>query len=531
MGLVALLACSAGPADSVTETDTSAPGAASALVPLEAPRLLRRISLDLLGALPEPSELDAVEADPAALDAIVDGYLHDERFEERLVALFAEHFQTRISEFETRYYDYHLDDEDEFPFERSVADEPLRLAARIVADDRPWSDLVTADHTMANELLAEVWPLDRDEGEGWQPARWTDGRPAAGVLASNGLWWRHQSTPSNKNRRRAAMTIRLLLCEDLLSRPVTLSGGLDLTAEIDDAIWDQPSCTGCHVTVEPLAAALFGFYWFSQYNQQEMTSYHPERELLGPDELGVEPAWFGQPIGGLADLGGVIADDARFPRCAAETMATLLWRRPVESDDFDVVEALRQVYIDEGGGSHALLEAVLATDRYRAGDLADDATDAELDRELTTRMLSPEQLAAAAEDWTGFRWTYGAFDQLSNDEWGYRVLAGGVDGEEVTAPQADPSLSWALVTKRMAQATAQAAVDEGIVDADLSPGSEAFRAQLEDLHWQLYAERPTDAWLEASEQLWSDALALSDADTAATTVVSALLRDTRYVTY
>ena len=531
MGLVALLACAAGPADSAGEPGGDEPVAEAVVTPLEAPRLLRRVALDLLGTLPTVEELDTVEDDPDALDGVVAGYLVDPRFEERLVSLFAEHFQTRLSEFETRYDDYHLEDDQEFPFERSVADEPLRLAARIVAEDRPWSDLVTADHTMANELLEEIWPLERDAGDGWQPARWTDGRPAAGVLASNGLWWRHQSTPSNMNRRRAAMTVRLIICEDLLSRPVSLSGGLDLTAAIDDAIWEEPTCTGCHVTVEPLAAALFGFYWFSQYNQQEMTSYHPERELLGPDELGVEPAWFGQPVAGLAELGHVIAADPRFPRCAAETMASLLWRRSVEAADFDEVEALRQDYEANAGSTHALVQAVLATDRYRAGDLSDAATEADEQRELTTRLLSPEQLASAAEHWTGFRWSYGAFDQLSNDEWGYRVLAGGVDGEEVTAPQADPSLTWSLVAERMAQATAQQAVAEGLVDSSLQPGTEAFDDQLADLHWRLYAERATDTWLEDVSGLWSDALAIANGDAAATTVVSAMLRDTRYVTY
>ena len=36
----------------------------AALVPLDAPRLARRLSLDLRGVLPSTEELDAVEADP-----------------------------------------------------------------------------------------------------------------------------------------------------------------------------------------------------------------------------------------------------------------------------------------------------------------------------------------------------------------------------------------------------------------------------------------------------------------------------------
>ena len=55
-------------------------------------------------------------------------------------------------------------------------------------------------------------------------ARYTDGRPAAGVLATNGLWWRYTTTDSNMNRTRAAAISRLLLCEDFMARPVSFAG-------------------------------------------------------------------------------------------------------------------------------------------------------------------------------------------------------------------------------------------------------------------------------------------------------------------
>ena len=49
-------------------------------------------------------------------------------------------------------------------------------------------------------------------------ARYQDGRPAAGVLATNGLWWRYRSTASNANRKRANQASRILLCQDYLVR-------------------------------------------------------------------------------------------------------------------------------------------------------------------------------------------------------------------------------------------------------------------------------------------------------------------------
>ena len=489
------------------------------LEPLPAPRLLRRISLDLLGVLPTAAALDAVEADPGAIDGYVDDYLDDPRFEDRLVSLFSEHFQTRLGEFETRYFDYHLDEEQEFPFERNVADEPLRLVAHIIAEGRPWDEVVTADHTMATELLASVWPLDYPDGAaGWQEATYTDGRPAAGILATNGLWWRYQTSPSNKSRRRAATISRLLLCEDILSRPISFSGSVSLEEATDDAIWDEQACITCHSTVEPLASALFGFQWFMQYNQQEMTTYHPEREPLGEEVLGVSPAYFGEPIAGLVDLGAHISADPRFATCAVQTMASLLWRRPVELADFDRVAALRAVYLAEEAHMKPVIAAIIASETYQAGGLTADATAQTAARERTLRQLAPDQLASAIEDLTGFAWTYGNFEQLGNDEYGYRVLAGGIDGDTAVAIQQEPGLTWALVIKRLAQAAATYAVEEDVITDSV-----------EALHWRMFAARPSDAWLAEVAAL-QDAAEAAGGDPLATTL-AVMLRDPDFVSY
>ena len=158
-------------------------------VALDAPRLLRRMSLDLRGVLPEAAELDAVEADPEALDALRDAWLEDPLLEERLVYLLAERWHTRVDDFDIEPYDYGLGDDDAYAYHRAIGEEPLRLMARVVVEDRSWTEVVTAETTVANELLGAMWPLDYPAGgEGWQEVPYTDGRPAAGVLGTNGLW-------------------------------------------------------------------------------------------------------------------------------------------------------------------------------------------------------------------------------------------------------------------------------------------------------------------------------------------------------
>jgi hypothetical protein len=540
--LVPLLGCSDGdpppapPDDTSSSTETEPVEARFSLHP--APRLLRRISLDLLGVLPEASDLDRVEADPSQLSAVRDEMLQDPRLEDRLVQMFADRFLTRVDSFPLSHRDYNLDDELEHAFEVAVGEEPLRLMAHVAAHDLPWTEIVTADYALANGLLRQVWPMTSDEDtQDWAVSEWTDGRPAVGILASNGLWWRYPTTPFNYNRSRAAAVSRLLLCEDYLERPVVLTSSPTLADEdgTEQAVREDPACLACHVTMDPLAAAFFGFWWFDIYDTQELTYYHPEREPYNEVFLGMKASWFGQPISGLAELGLAVAADPRFHRCAAETAAEMLWRRPLDSLDFDRVEQFRLAYLDSGMQFKALLAAVTDSEEYQA--LAPIQGDDDLGA-IMTRLITPSQLTSALQDLTGFTWTTLGFEQLGNDDLGYRTMAGGVDGKTVTSPQLDPSVSQVLVARRYAEAAASFAVTNELVmdtsdvllpgvDLDSRPGDGPFDDALGDLSWRLFAERPSAQEQSELQDLWSEIEAIEGAEVAWTALLSVFFRDPR----
>ncbi len=516
-----LLACSSDTAD----------------LPTGGPALVRRMSLDLRGVLPDVADLEAAEADELAWLEIRDRYLDDPLLEDRLVELLAETWHTRVDVFDLVYFDYHLDAAEEFPFERAVGEEPLRLVARVAAEDLPWSEVVMADWNMADELLGRIWPVDYPAGAtGWQVVHYTDGRPPVGVLASNGLWWRYTATQSNMNRARAAALSRLLLCEDYLTRPVSF-GATDSALSTEETARSDPYCLGCHSSLDPIAASLFGFWWLNQYSEPEQTYYHPEREILWESALGTGPAWFGTPISGLSELGYMVATDSRFYTCAVETFAEGLWRRQSDLDDVAQLEALREAFVAGGTRVKPLLAAIMETESYRIQAEADAA-----EGERPVRMMTPAQLSTALEDLSTFRWVYEGFEQLASDKTGYRLLAGGVDGVALTAPQLDPGLTWALVVQRAAQAAAQEVVrielEEGGeqrllagVTLESRPGEPAFTAALEHLHWRLYAARADADWLASVEELWSSVADQQDPATAWRTTLSALLRDPAFVTY
>lgn len=414
--------------------DTAAPGPEL----LDDALLVRRLSLDLRGTWPTRDELQMSPDDAQEV------FLADPRFEDRVVVLLAERWHTLVDTYNGDWYDFGLQREQEYAFQRSVGEEPLRLAAHIAAHDLPWSELTTADYTLADPMLETIWPLERDAGEGWQKARYTDGRPPAGVLATNGLWWRYPTSLFNDNRQRVAAISRVLLCQDYLARPVSFEGVPSLLDDggTDLAIREEPACVTCHSSIEPVAAALFGFWPVDEYSALEASIYHPEREALGEEQLGVEMAWFGQPIDGLQGLGVAVSQDPRLTSCAAQTFTEALLR--VEGTDF---EPHRQAFVESG---------------LRVKDLVRSITDSDAYRSAERRLVPLDAYGTAVEELTGYRWVEDGFDQLRNDEVGVRVLGGGVDGRELLVAQRGPSLTWTEVTRRVAAGAA-----DGVQDPDL----------------------------------------------------------------
>lgn len=539
-----LLACE-GPA-------AEAPGAV--FVPLDTPALARRISLDLRGTLPTIDELEAVEADPSALTELMEAWAADPLHEERLVAVFGEQWLTLVDAYNVPVTDFGISASEDYRFLRSVGQEPLRLLARVATEDVPYSEIVTREGTMANQTLLEIFPLelldDADQATvdagGWAPALYTDGRPAGGILMSNGLWWRYDSTLNNLNRGRAAAIARHLLCADFLERPLVFEGVDDFSTDgLLEATRSNPACISCHSGLDPLAANLFGFWWFDDKDAHEMVRYHPSREPLGESYLKLQPSVSGTPVPGPAYLGQILSEDPRFWSCAVQRAASALWRRDTTEDDFETLEAIRSELVASGGRYATLERLLMDTDEYRAGDLSADADPERWGEARTTRLMSVEQLRSAVLGVTGYDWVNedGAV-LLDSDKEGYRVMAGGVDGDVVLQPLLEPTVTRTLVTRRLAQMAGEAAVarDQALpdaerllfqgvdLDADL-PGTVGFDDAVTLLRLRMLGERPDADTLETDAAFFSQVAALSDTDQSWASLVAVILQDPQFWTY
>lgn len=523
-----------------------APEPEEAAIELLSPRQqLIRLSVDLRGTHPTEAELAAMEANPDLYDEYVERYLQDPRFEDRIAEIFHLRFLTRNGE---TYFEV-PEGVDEAALAASVGEEPLQLIRYIAANDLPWSTIVTAAHTMADPALAWWWDLERAEGDGWQPATWTDGRPAAGVLSMTTMWQKYPSAGVNSNRHRANQVSRILLCDDYLSRPVSFSRTqIDAltTGDPEDVIRDTPLCQSCHASLDPLAANFFGFWWEVEGDRADQTLYRPEDEELWRDHAGRSPAYYGEAIHGIPELAARLSADTRLYRCATRTVMEGLTQRSVEEDlDWEEIEAHRADFADAGYTLRALVRSVVRTETYRAAAIHDERAA----RIPTVKTVSPEQLATIIEGKTGYRWEFDGQEGLKSAATGLGVLAGGIDAIFVTVPNHEPAVGLAFVQERLAQAAAWHVATHDLDPARTEPAilldyvtvldtpdtaAAAFEAQVRDLYLRITGQPLADNATEpaALAALWKQLYSVDASPTAAWAgVVSVVLRDPTIILY
>lgn len=526
---------------------------------------LVRASMAIRGVRPGIAEIEAVEADPGALPSIVDYYLTTDEFGATVRDVWAEGLLLGIAadSFPAGFAAVgELADRTTHEINVSIIEAPLRLIEYVVVNDRPFHEIVTADYTLADEIVATVWGLPYDnEAGGWQVTTYEDGRDVAGILSDGFIFTRHSSTFSNKNRGRASQISRGLLCYDFLDRHVEIDTGIDLAdAEaVANAIRRNDACVSCHQTLDPLAAYFANHFPIrvpSDITEYPVQQYAPELAFLNTSSP--HTAYFGQSGNGLHDLGVRMATDTRFEMCATRRFYSHLTQVEVDNIPLETVSRFRDVLVNEGQNVKAMVRAIVLSDEFASRRVNADATDDEAARLVGMQFAAPEQLARMMEDFAGYRWetdfnfdfgfgTIGRIDLMRDPFFGYSVLGGGTDSISVTRPTRTVSASTNLVLSGLAGRTAIALVRYDLNEPDpayrrlltkvddTTQDEATIRDQLVDVHLRFYGQRVTadSPEIDALWTLWSGALADPEADPwrAWQFTIFAMLQDIRIAYY
>jgi hypothetical protein len=526
---------------------------------LEPTEHLVRVSMALRGIRPSAEELAAVEADPTAIDAIVDGYLDDPRFgtivrdlhNDALLVLadfliFPAGFVPKGP----------VADVDVYRLNRSITEAPLRLVEHVVMNDLPYTEIVTAEYTLADEIVAEVWGIPYDgDGTSWELTQWQDERDHAGILSDPWLFQRYQSTVSNANRGRANAISRALLCYDFLSRDIEVDASVNLADPdaVANAVVENPACASCHQGLDPLAGFLRD--WSPVYVPADV-DYPFDSYMPGIfEDIGAtvrDSNFFGRAGTGLADLGRFIAEDPRFSLCAAQRFYAYFHQVELEEVPLETAAWLQTELIDSGMSAKALARAIVLDDEFRVSH-ADPEDPGDLDP-VGVKKARPVQLSLLFDDLTGFRWRtdltefdLAPVDLLDDSFLGYNVLMGGIDSLFVTRPSHTYSATASLGLRNLAREAAHFVVDADFAAPDpdarrlltlvgeTDTEEDLVREQIAALHLRILARvvEPDGPDVDQTYELFQAALDHAGGDVARAwkVTLTALLQDVEIAYY
>jgi hypothetical protein len=504
------------------------------LVPLPANELLVRAAMDLRGRRPLPGELDAVEVDAAAYDGIVDRYLHSPEFLDAVKDLYDDALLVRRE-----------DDDDQARDETwAIYGEALELIAWIVGNDRPFTEIGTADYTVANDLFQRdpdrmPFPMEPVAGGAWQPTHYLDGRPHAGVLSTSAFYEVWDTNNTNKNRRRANRWSILFHCYNFLDTPVDVTRNVDNNDAdaVLEAVTARPDCKACHSRLDPLASFLFpmddvGF--LEDTAADDFFSGDPERWRRANRR---PPAVYGMPGTDLADMGRLLTQHPKFAECQTRRAFQLLFlREPATTAELTTAADLAARWgTEDGWNFRTLVARWMRSDVYRGRPETDDPA--------WVRRASPERLEQLVADLTGFLWTrdpendQDPMDPASDPPrtepiprltseagGGYKIILGGVNGVNVSGRSYSLNASVAVVQRKIAALAADHVLrsDLALPDAerkllagvrgDEEPVADeaAVRGAIVRLARRLYGQRLTpgapqvDGWLRLYTALHAD---------------------------
>jgi hypothetical protein len=492
--------------------DKNSPPFFDGVAMLEDRRLLRRATLSLAGRLPTAAEIERVQKEGrAGVSAILDEVLKEEAFYTRIregfndvfltlgvdgnpdqTVLAYDHFSTTrgwyqkhdlshiADEAERRKAGYKLAND----YRKALLAEPMELVEHIVRNDRPFTEIITADYVMMSPYTARGYGMFDEVKDRFQdpedpfefiPVRLKalvgrDKRqnqesasgfyPHAGMLSTFQYLRRYPTTETNRNRLRARMFYQHFLGIDVLELAARVSDAAAATAKYEIPTMQAAECVVCHKTLDPVSSLFQDYYAFEGVYGRRKEGWYKDMFQAGfeGEDMPPEERWRS-----LQWLGERTVKDPRFAIAMVEHVYYILTGRkvllpPKDLDDpfftarrrawqeqRKLIENTAQKFAGNNFNLKGVFKDLVVSDFYRVDGLAsavnDPARRAELDDLGLVRLLAPEQVERKIGAIFGQPWGR-LNEQLA-------MLYGGIDSQEVTERATDPSGAMGAIQRTL----------------------------------------------------------------------------------
>lgn len=391
---------------------------------------------------------------------------------------------------------------------RDLAEEPLEIIANVVMTNRPYSEILTANYTMVSQYTDEsfntglnlapgVWNMAQNKGQDAKtPATFfadatgatrINNYPHAGVLSTWSYLSKYGTTATNRNRARARWTMYHFLGFDIEKSAARAIAITDVADE-DNPTMNNPACTVCHTTLDPVAGAFKFFHERIAYKASGTDSLDRRYRSRNP---GVDwyqdmlPAGYnnltatGDPLQWLAQR---IVEDNRFATAAVKFWWLAIFGEDVLTDSaprlqFDTQQTLITSLADSFRPNlnlKLLLANMMLSNNFRAERKTDSAqADNTVNIHMgARRLLTGTELKNKTASLTNITWG-NSNPRLERE---FKLLYGGKDDFTITKRATDLSSIMFRVAERHANEISCAVV---VFDFSLAQANRRLFTQVE----------------------------------------------------
>lgn len=518
---------------------------------LDYDQTLRKAALSLVGRAPTQEEYDA--AMNSGVDEVLDSMMTEEAFYVRLKESFNDVLHTDMYNRNAAAVD--LLDDDIYPnrdwysnigdenarnqararTNTAIAREPLEIIAHVVREDRPFTEILTADYTLVNPYSARAFGLVDGDGNCTTGEDCTlsfadmndpnemkeaaiPGIPHAGVLTTTSFLNRYPTTETNRNRTRSGYFYLFFLATDVLRLADRPTDPTLADSSQNPTLFDA-QCTVCHEVIDPIAGAFQNWDEQGRYNPRDSGWYTDmlppgiEREILGQSNNPESLSWLAQRT--TADPRFIVSavehgfrmltgdEPLRYPQ--DPTTASYAAEFHAYEVQYNFFKQVGLKFVESNYNFKTIIKELVKSPYYRAEDAAasiDGMRQLELKSMGTSRLLSPEQLHRKIESLLGRSWRVNNRDLLLDNR-EFRLLYGGIDSQAILKRMKDPSALASSIARRMGNEMSCLAgpndfsldPSERLLFPHVSPddtletNEAAIRRNIQHLHFHLLGEK------------------------------------------
>ncbi len=321
--------------------------------------LASRLSYFLWSSIPDEELLELAEQKQLRknLDQQIDRMLNDERserFVENFVGQWLRTRDVRSVHIEPKRI-LNRENRRRYPFtielRKDMAEETQRFFTHLIRENRPLTELITAEYSIINNRLAKHYNIANVEGREFRKVDFSPESHRRGIL-THGSMLIVTSNPT----RTSPVKRGLFVLDNLLGTPAPPAppdvpeledskenGNEDATMrELMELHREKPLCASCHARMDPIGLAL--------ENYNAMGIWRDQQNDKAIDASGV--LMTGESFQNASELAGIIAEERKSDllRCITEKVLTYALGRGLEYYDLPTVDRI-VVRLNEGEGT------------------------------------------------------------------------------------------------------------------------------------------------------------------------------------